>query len=213
MATTPEEYFEEWRAKRKEAAAKTPENHVAEWRETRRTDADPAEVFQAWRARRALSGPTHRPLGPIHPDDIVHQKPGHFRTAALQFFPGADYTGEGIASSDGVLPPSTSAIELRFYEAWISSAPDSLVLAPQHRIEGYVVDFAIVVLMLVIECDGERHHTTKRDRQRDKVRQQIIEAAGWRVIRFTGTELYANADACVVETLRFASENPKDEGR
>lgn len=52
----------------------------------------------------------------------------------------------------------------------------------QYQILKYYVDFAIPVLKIVIECDGEYWHQNK---EYDKLRQERIENEGWFVLRYT----------------------------
>ncbi len=74
-------------------------------------------------------------------------------------------------------------------------------LSPQVQIGPYRVDFAIKDKGIVIELDGHDYHKTKEQRTRDASRQRYLEINGWRVIRFTGTEIYNSAERCVNETL------------
>lgn len=76
------------------------------------------------------------------------------------------------------------------------------------------VDFAICVrdAHLVIELDGhEFHERTKEQAKRDKSRDRLLTASGWRVLRFTGSEIWANASRCVeqVEEVIWAVGGPR----
>lgn len=53
----------------------------------------------------------------------------------------------------------------------------------------YFADFALPTYKVVIECDGEHWHKNK---EKDKIRQDKIEAEGWSVLRFTGKWLRAD---------------------
>jgi len=59
---------------------------------------------------------------------------------------------------------------------------------------------------LAIEIDGhEFHEKTKEQAQRDKARdRRLVRCGGHRVLRFTGAEVYANAEACWDEVLDAA---------
>ena len=48
-----------------------------------------------------------------------------------------------------------------------------------------------------IECDGARYHSSATARDRDKVRQAVLEGLGWRIIRVWSTDWFRNADAVV----------------
>jgi very-short-patch-repair endonuclease len=66
----------------------------------------------------------------------------------------------------------------------------------QHPIDGFVVDFACTKHRLVIEADGGQHAENPGDARRTA----IIEARGWRVLRFWNNEILSNTDG-VVETI------------
>ena len=58
---------------------------------------------------------------------------------------------------------------------------------------------------LAIELDGhDFHERTKEQAQRDKARDRALTEAGYRVLRFTGSEVWRDAGKCVDEVLRVA---------
>lgn len=59
----------------------------------------------------------------------------------------------------------------------------------QHAIDSFIVDFACLEKMTVIEIDGKIHEHQKED---DKNRTAILEKNGFTVIRFTNEEVFAN---------------------
>lgn len=59
--------------------------------------------------------------------------------------------------------------------------------------------------MLAVELDGhDFHERTKEQAQRDKARDRALAAAGYRVLRFTGSEVWRDAGNCVDELLKVA---------
>lgn len=56
------------------------------------------------------------------------------------------------------------------------------------------VDFAYYAQRLLIEVDGHRTHSTRRQRQDDAEREARLVAAGWRVIRFTYEDVVERPD-------------------
>ncbi len=84
----------------------------------------------------------------------------------------------------------------------------------QDSIGQYRVDFSIVSLgmgRLVIECDGhDFHEKTKEQAARDKRRDRFLQQSGYRVLRFTGSEIYRDAHACVQE-VRDTLDSMTDE--
>lgn len=89
-----------------------------------------------------------------------------------------------------------SPIEWAFFEEWCLVYPD-IVLARQHPIGKYRVDFAHIASMTVIELDGHEYHHTRRDRTKDYQRQRYIEDLGWHFLRFTGSEIFSDVASCV----------------
>lgn len=69
----------------------------------------------------------------------------------------------------------------------------------------YRLDFAAIGNghKVAIEVDGhEFHERTKAQAKRDKSRDRALTLAGWKVLRFTGSEVWAGADDCAWQVLR-----------
>jgi very-short-patch-repair endonuclease len=107
---------------------------------------------------------------------------------------------------------------LNYDHAWVEiwdaakqfTKPDGgVVIVPQHYIGKHRVDFAILLtglapIRIVVECDGhEFHEKTKEQAARDKMRDRDLQIAGWKVLRFTGSEICRNDAECgaQIETL------------
>ncbi|MDO8727425.1 MAG: DUF3320 domain-containing protein [Candidatus Methanoperedens sp.] len=79
---------------------------------------------------------------------------------------------------------------------------------------GYRVDLAIVSAkfpgryILGIECDGAKYHSSPVARDRDRLRQQILEGLGWNLYRIWSTDWYRNR-AETSRRLLEAVENAK----
>lgn len=60
---------------------------------------------------------------------------------------------------------------------------------------------------LCIECDGhDFHEKTKEQVKRDKQRERNLVKKGYKIIRFTGSEIYQDAKKCALETLRILND-------
>mgnify|MGYP003552704541 CR=1 FL=1 len=70
----------------------------------------------------------------------------------------------------------------------------------QHPIEGYIVDFACLSQMLIIEVDGIQHLETGHLKT-DAARDAHLEWLGWRVLRFTNGDVTNTLDGVVLEVL------------
>jgi primosomal protein N' (replication factor Y) len=68
----------------------------------------------------------------------------------------------------------------------------------QHSIGGFVVDFACTKYRLVIEADGGQH----AENQRDERRTAVLEALGWRVLRFWNNDILGNTGGVVATILQ-----------
>lgn len=56
----------------------------------------------------------------------------------------------------------------------------------QHPIDRFIVDFVCLEASLIVEVDGQIHQYTPDE---DAVRQEFLEAVGFRVIRFTNEQI------------------------
>lgn len=83
----------------------------------------------------------------------------------------------------------------------------------QAIIGNYRVDFLLIHISaaptgfsgIVVECDGhDFHERTKEQAQADKSRDRELQAAGYRVMRFTGSEIWRDAFACADEVIWMA---------
>ena len=88
---------------------------------------------------------------------------------------------------------------------------DKLEVCPQFVIGPYRCDFAFLqfhprgtTTRIIVECDGhDFHDRTKEQAQRDKSRDRFLQSRGWRVFRFTGSEIHRDAHKCVDEVAHI----------
>ncbi len=70
----------------------------------------------------------------------------------------------------------------------------------QVGVAGYFVDLAVrhpaypSSYVLGVECDGASYHSFKSVRDRDRLRQEILERLGWRIHRIWSTDWFQNPD-------------------
>lgn len=78
------------------------------------------------------------------------------------------------------------------------------VTVGKHR---YRIDFAIVAHdgrpWVACEVDGFAFHSSKDQIVYDRQRERALTAAGWTVLRFTGTEVNRDAEGCVLEVIQL----------
>jgi hypothetical protein len=56
---------------------------------------------------------------------------------------------------------------------------------------------------LIVELDGHETHRTRAAFERDRERDRILQAAGWRVVRITWRQLHEDPDAIAADLLRL----------
>jgi very-short-patch-repair endonuclease len=87
--------------------------------------------------------------------------------------------------------------------------------------KGFYLDLAIVDpehpghYILGIECDGAAYHSARSARDRDRLRQQVLEAIGWKIHRVWSTDWFRNPERelkRVVEAINKAWKSVLDQG-
>jgi very-short-patch-repair endonuclease len=74
----------------------------------------------------------------------------------------------------------------------------------QVRIDRYIVDFACHATRIVIEVDGSQHDRSAADEKRTKV----LEANGYRVLRYWNNHVLSNIDSVLEDILRAITTPP-----
>ncbi|MBL6459278.1 DUF3320 domain-containing protein [Belnapia sp. T6] len=70
---------------------------------------------------------------------------------------------------------------------------------PQIGVSGFRVDLGIVdpdapgAFLAGVECDGATYHRSASARDRDRLRQAVLEGLGWRILRIWSTDWWTNA--------------------
>jgi superfamily I DNA and/or RNA helicase/very-short-patch-repair endonuclease len=80
---------------------------------------------------------------------------------------------------------------------------------------GYRLDLAVPDplhpgrYVLGIECDGADYHSSTVARDRDRLRQQVLEGLGWKIYRVWSTDWYLHPRECREKLLETVKENVK----
>ena len=105
-----------------------------------------------------------------------------------------------------------------FFEYFTSGKIDVLEIENQVQLEvyghKYRVDFLIPVIYkikketvyktFVVECDGHDYHEKSKEQVAcNNHRERDLKAAGYEVVRFSGSEIYKNATQCVKDLMRI----------
>ena len=83
---------------------------------------------------------------------------------------------------------------------------------PQVGVAGYFIDLAVrdpaspATFLLGIECDGASYHSSKSARDRDILRQQVLEGLGWTIYRIWSTDWFRDPDGQTRKLLSFIGQ-------
>ena len=83
------------------------------------------------------------------------------------------------------------------------------VVHPQVGCSGYRIDLAVVDprapgrYLVGIECDGRAYHSGATARDRDRLRQHVLESLGWRIHRIWSTDWWLNPQGEVEKILKL----------
>lgn len=93
---------------------------------------------------------------------------------------------------------------------------------PQVGVTGYFLDIAVKDpdmpgrFLMGIECDGASYHSAKSTRDRDRLRQEILENLGWNIQRIWSTDWFKNPQAQLepifhkLDELRYSRMKQQD---
>lgn len=83
---------------------------------------------------------------------------------------------------------------------------------PQVGVAGFFIDVAVIDpgspgrYLMGIECDGATYHSAKSARDRDHLRQSILERLGWRIRRIWSTDWFKNPHGELSTIIRELNE-------
>ena len=113
-----------------------------------------------------------------------------------QYLEYASSGGANLGSEAGHIP--LNPFELSIKEGLERRG---IPVTPQYGVSGYRIDFACAHpdepgrMVLAIEADGASYHSTPTARDRDRLRQQVLEDKGWRFHRIWSTAWFRNPEA------------------
>ena len=130
-----------------------------------------------------------------------------------------DYAERGSIAlpsrDEGSLGPAENPFEEAVAEAFRAKGWE---VRSQIGVSGFRVDLGIVhpdhagSYLAGIECDGARYHSSATARDRDKIRQAVLEGLGWSIVRIWSTDWFRNAGA-VTERMHKELERFLEEDR
>lgn len=87
--------------------------------------------------------------------------------------------------------------------------PAARLLVTQYRFDNYRIDFAYIdpPFKVFIECDGHAfHERTKEQAARDRQKDRRVQQAGIPILRFTGSEIFADPVHCAMQVFDFVGD-------
>lgn len=88
-----------------------------------------------------------------------------------------------------------------------------LRLIPQVGQSGYRIDFGVLDhetpgrFIAGIECDGAAYHSAATSRDRDRLRQEVLERLGWRIHRIWSTDWYHDREVQIARILSLIEQS------
>lgn len=124
-----------------------------------------------------------------------------------------EYAENGLAAlAQDVVQDLAAGVESPFEESVLNVLERwGYAVQPQVGVAGYRIDLGLKhpeasgSYALGIECDGAMYHSSRVARDRDRLRQQVLEGLGWRLHRIWGTDWYRDRVAAEAR-LREAVE-------
>ncbi len=133
----------------------------------------------------------------IHSFDIDLNRTGAFGAKLLKDYLDLAENGLSMLNKDLVVDPNAeadSAFEVDVADAIREAGYD---VDLQVGCSGYHIDLAVKHpknndYVLAIECDGRTYHSSKNARDRDRLRQEVLERLGWSFYRIWSTDWFIN---------------------
>ena len=153
----------------------------------------------------------------LHPDAIDLSRTRARAVADLRDFLKYAENGKGVlgVSPQGYRQDFDSPFEKAVARALGSKGWS---VNPQVGVSAYRIDLGIVHpdapgrYLAGIECDGAMYHSSSFARERDKIRQTVLEGLGWRILRVWSTDWWTNKDGALTklhETLQELFETTR----
>jgi very-short-patch-repair endonuclease len=140
----------------------------------------------------------------LDPDRIATTATSSWGLRALKKYLTFARTGILQQQDDGLDQP-TNDFE-RSVEAVLKASGYEVV--SQVGVAGFFIDLAVKhpskpgTFLLGVECDGATYHSGRSARDRDRLRQEILENLGWKIHRVWSTDWFKNRDAAATRLLK-----------
>ena len=146
----------------------------------------------------------------MEPEDIVVDQNTPLGTKVLRDYLAFAKSGLLVTTDEGDREPDSD------FEISVANVITSLgyEVKPQLGVAGYFIDIAVRnpdrrgEFLAGIECDGATYHSALSARDRDRIRQEILEAVGWkgRIYRIWSTDWFYEPQSSIDKLASFLSE-------
>lgn len=133
----------------------------------------------------------------MHPDNIDLSRTNARAVADLKHF--LEYAERGPDALASAVHGSLGDFESPFESAVAAGLRGKgWTVHPQIGVSAFRIDLGIVhpdrsgVYMAGVECDGAMYHSSAYARERDKIRQSVLEGLGWTLFRVWSTDWWIN---------------------
>jgi transcription elongation GreA/GreB family factor len=143
----------------------------------------------------------------MQPSDVIVDAKSRRGVRALRDY--LAYVREGIIEGprEGAKPPD-SDFEVAVADVLRNQGYD---VVPQLGVAGFYIDIAVKnpsrpgEFIAAIECDGAMYHSARSVRDRDRIRQEILEGRGWkdRIYRIWSTDWFRDPNTQIKRLLAF----------
>lgn len=131
-----------------------------------------------------------------------------FALTACDYSRRADNLVDGFKQAVKTLSPAINLSKCESpIEAQFCQASSHLDLDAQISVGPYRIDFAHIPSRIAVELDGHDFHKSRQQRTHDARRDRYLSEHGWRVVRFTGSEIHRDTKKCVAEVGRLIGIN------
>ena len=91
--------------------------------------------------------------------------------------------------------------EIKTWEEVLSKKQTGYLFLRQKIIDNFILDFYCSKLLLAIEIDGSVHDN-KQQKDNDKIRTEMLDILGIKVIRYTNSEVINNMDFVCIDIMK-----------
>ena len=144
----------------------------------------------------------------LKPTQILEGRPGtEMLRGWLEYTETKKLPNYGVSQGEPDSPFEEHVIELLEGEGYM--------VTPQVSASGYSIDIGVrhedypYGYIMGVECDGASYHSSKSARDRDRLRQQVLEGLGWTFYRIWSTDWFNNPKT-EFRKLKQALEKRKD---